>query len=282
MFVEPAERFPGTIMIIAPHMDDEVLACGGTIAMLPQPERIHVVYATDGMKSPSPIVPGVDSITPDLGELRMKESKAAIKQLGVPEENAHFLCLPEAELKKHVPALRNSLQELIDRVQPAHILMPFRYDRHLDHLAINHVITALHRQGRCRAALTEYFVYYRWRLLPARDVRRYIQPQHLFKVDTKRVANQKRLALDCFKSQTTIFYPWQTRPILTSILLDEESYNPELFLQYDPAAPGAAVFARAILWIRVVHRLEPFLQRWKYRLGALWRRGVQQRDRQAA
>ena len=27
--------FPGTILIVAPHMDDEALACGGLIAKLP-------------------------------------------------------------------------------------------------------------------------------------------------------------------------------------------------------------------------------------------------------
>jgi hypothetical protein len=39
-------------------MDDEALACGGLIAKLPQKERIHIVYATDGMKSPAPIMAG--------------------------------------------------------------------------------------------------------------------------------------------------------------------------------------------------------------------------------
>jgi LmbE family N-acetylglucosaminyl deacetylase len=79
-------------------MDDEVLACGGIIARLPQKERIHVIYATDGMKSPSPIVPWRDSISPDLGEVRMRESRAAMKILGVPGENTYFLNLPEAGL----------------------------------------------------------------------------------------------------------------------------------------------------------------------------------------
>ena len=50
------QSLSGTILIVAPHMDDEALACGGLIAKLPQKDRIHILYATDGMKSPAPIM----------------------------------------------------------------------------------------------------------------------------------------------------------------------------------------------------------------------------------
>ena len=256
-------------------MDDEVLACGGTIARLPEPERIHVVYATNGMRSPAPIVPWKDAIEPSLGQERMQESRTALRMLGVPVENARFLQLPEAELRANMPALRRSLLELLEELEPDYIFMPFRYDRHPDHLAVNDVITSAHRQGVCpQAQLLEYFVYYRWRLLPGGDVRRYIRPHNLLGVDIQKVAKRKRKALDSFQSQTTIYYDWQTRPILTPTLLDEECIGPELFLRYDQSAPGAAVFCRAVLWIRIVHRLEPILQRWKYRVGAMLRRGL--------
>ncbi|HRQ37280.1 MAG TPA: PIG-L family deacetylase [Chloroflexota bacterium] len=271
MWPDPAELFPGTVVIVAPHMDDEVLACGGAVARLPQKAQIHVIYATDGMKSPAPILPR-DSISADLGEIREKESAAAMQLLGIPEENLHFLRLPEAELKKHMPALRQGLLEWMQRLRPDHVLMPFRFDRHPDHLAINRVLTAVHQQGQLPAQLTEYFVYYRWRLLPGRDVRRYIRPSALRTVDTQTVAAQKRQALDCFRSQTTIFYPWQTRPILTPQLLDDTSETPEVFLPYEATMPGTAVFSKAVLWIRFVHRWESPLQKWKYLAGARLRR----------
>jgi len=108
-----------------------------------------------------------------------------------------------------------------------------------------------------------------------RDIRRYIRPQFLFKLEIGDVAQQKRQALDCFTSQTTIYYPWQTRPILTSILLDEECQNPEFFLISNDSSAGAAVFSNSVLWIHLVHRLEPFLQRWKYRVGAYLKRLLQ-------
>jgi LmbE family N-acetylglucosaminyl deacetylase len=265
----------GRIVIVAPHMDDEALACGGLIAKLPHKDEIHIIYATDGMKSPAPIIPGRDKISPDLGKTRMQESIAAMKFLGVPEQNLHFLCLPEAELKNHQSSLGNLLRNKIGTIAPRHIFIPFRYDRHPDHLAVNHAIVSNFGHETTQPQLIEYFVYYRWRLMPKRDIRKYIRPQFLFKLEVKDVSEQKRQTLDCFTSQTTIYYPWQTRPILTSMLLDEECANPEFFLISNDPAAGAAVFSNSVLWIYLVHRLEPFLQRWKYRIGATLKRLLQ-------
>lgn len=279
MVIDPLDVFQGTVLIVAPHMDDEVLACGGTIARLQEKEKIHAVYATDGMKSPSPVVSWRDSITADLGEIRMEESRAAMKYLGVPEDNLHFLKLPEAQLTDHISSLRRLLLKLIERINPDQMLMPFRYDRHPDHLAVNHVITSAYSQGKFpQAQLFEYFVYYRWRLLPAKDVRRYIKSQYLLEVDISDQSYLKETALNCFKSQTTIYYSWQTRPILTPVLIGEDSRRPEYFLLYDPSSAGPSVFSNAIMWIQIVHRLEPFLQRWKYRVGAALSRGIMTND----
>lgn len=273
------QLLPGIIAIVAPHMDDEALACGGLIARLQNKDRIHIIYATDGMKSPAPIIRGRDEISPDLGKVRMNESRQAMKRLGVPEQNLHFLCLPEAQLRENLTALRKVLGEKLKQLTPQHILIPFRYDRHLDHLAVNHVVIAAIEQGVIKAQLIEYFVYYRWRLLPKRDIRKYIKPQYLFKLDISDVAGQKRQSLDCFTSQTTIYYPWQTRPILTSALLDEECQNPEYFLIPNAPYAGTAVFSNLVLWIRLAHRLEPILLRWKYLALSMLKRVLQNRVR---
>jgi LmbE family N-acetylglucosaminyl deacetylase len=215
------------------------------------------------MKSPAPIMPG-DEISPDLGKVRMHESAQAMKLLGVPEQNLLFLSLPEAQLRENFSALQKALSEKLKQLAPQYIFAPFRYDRHLDHLAVNHVVVSAIEQDIVQSQLIEYFIYYRWRLLPKRDVRKYIQPQYLFQLDISDVAALKRRSLDCFTSQTTIYYPWQTRPILTSILLDEECQNPEYFLNSNASYSGTAVFSNLILWIRLAHRLEPILLRWKY------------------
>lgn len=278
--IDPNHVFQGPVLIAVPHMDDEVLACGGTIARLAHKDQIHAVYATDGMRAPAPILPWRDAISPDLGAVRMNESRAAMGYLGVPAENLAFLGLPEGELGRNKRHLITALRELVERIDPVHILMPFRYDRHADHLALNQAIMSLCEEGLYRGQLFEYFVYYRYRLLRARDIRAYIHPQHLLQVNTGDVAGRKRAALDQFKSQTTRFYAWQTRPNLTPQLLDEVSHAPELFVRYDPSAPGRAVFDRCVTWIRLAHRLEPVIKKRKDQMVALWTRGLGRKDRE--
>ena len=256
-------QFAGTVVIVAPHMDDEALACGGLIAKLPDKHRIHIIYATDGMKSPAPIMAG-DEITSDLGNIRMQESTDAMKLLGVPEKNLHFLCLPEAELREHLPALQEALSKKLKELSPQYIFAPFRYDRHLDHLAVNHVVVSRLQDNTIKSQFIEYFVYYRWRLLPKGDIRKYIQSRYLFQLHISDVAARKHQALDRFASQTTIYYPWQTRPILTPTLLDEECATPEYFLVSNGSYSGTAVFSSLVPWIRLAHRLEPILLHWKY------------------
>ena len=146
-------------------------------------------------------------------------------------------------------------------------------DRHPDHLAVNRAVHAAMR-GESRAQLFEYFVYYRWRMLPGRDVRAYLRRDAAFAVDIQAVAEQKRRALDCFKSQTTQYYPWQDRPILSQGSLEEVCGQPEVFLRYDPALAGSAVLSAARAWIRFVHAFEPKAKRRKDRVMALIRRGT--------
>jgi LmbE family N-acetylglucosaminyl deacetylase len=276
-YLDLREFSSSPIAIIAPHMDDEALACGGLIALLPNKENIHILYATDGMKSPAPIIAGRDEISNDLGKIRMQESINAMSLLGVPEKNLHFICLPEAELQSHISSLRERVREQLKRIAPQYVFAPFRYDRHPDHLAVNHVVVSDIEEGVLRTQLIEYFVYYRWRLMPKRDIRKYIKPESLFQLNIQDVASLKRKSLDCFTSQTTIYYPWQTRPILTPTLLDEESQNPEYFLIASTSLSGTAVFSGPVLWIRLAHRLEPILMRWKYLVGALLIRIFQKR-----
>jgi LmbE family N-acetylglucosaminyl deacetylase len=194
--------------------------------------------------------------------------------LGVPQENIHFLGLPDGQLRRHRAALHDALVARLRQIQPDHIWLPFRYDRHADHVALNHAVSAACREAAASAALYEYFVYYRWRLLPEGDVRRYLRPDDVWRVNIAAVAAHKRAALDMFKSQTTRFYPWQNRPNLKPQFLDEVSRTPEFFLRCTASQPGPAVFDRARTWIRVSHWLEPRIKKGKDYMVDLWWRGL--------
>jgi LmbE family N-acetylglucosaminyl deacetylase len=269
--VDPDEAFGGVLLVTVPHMDDEALACAATIARLSDKRRVHLLYAADGTQAPEPVLPWIDTVSPDLGSIRKQESIDAMTGLGVPAQNLEFLDLPERRLEGHQRRLQALVGDVVARVRPDHVLTPFRYDRHRDHIALNRAVTAV-CAGRRGVRLSEYFVYHHWRLLPRGDIRAYIRSGDLFQVDARDVAPQKRQALERFTSQTTRFYPWQARPNLTPALIDAVSREPELFLRCTPERPGAAVFTSLVPWIRFAHRLESPLKRRKDRLVALVRR----------
>lgn len=264
------ENFEGSLLILVPHMDDCVLGCGGLIALLPDKTQLHICYVTDGARSPMPIFPWRDPAPTDLCAIRREEARAAMTYLGVPATNIHFLDLPDSNLKQHMTQLKTSLTRFISQVKPDYIFVPFRYDRHPDHLALNRVVIA----GAWHAQVWEYFVYHHWRLLPTGDIRHYIKPDQLLVVDIEAASNRKRAALDYFKSQTTLFYSWQTRPNLTPQLLDDVSRDAEMFVKYDPLLTGTAIFKSRAWWIVVAHYLEPIIKRNKDRIVALVKRGL--------
>lgn len=269
--VDPARFFAGTILLTAPHQDDCVLAFGATIARLGA-AGVHVAYATDGAGSPEPPPFSGQPRPADLPELRRQEAREALALLGVPAENLHFLDFPDGELKSHLPELRKALQRLDGEIRPDHVLAPFRYDRHADHLALHRGVVDVFG-GEGKSAITEYFIYHHSRLLPRRDLRAYVRHGLLRAVAPGPFAELKRQALERFRSQTARFYDWQTRPNLSAQLLDDVSSAHEVFLRYDPELAGDAVLEGPRVWIRIAHRMEPILKRRKDRLLAWFKKG---------
>jgi len=273
IFINPVETFDGVILIAAPHMDDEVLACGGTILSLPQKEKIHIVYATDGTQSPVPLVPWLESPSVNLAKIRADEAREAASILGIPPDNIHYLALPDGKLKQHKNKLRLLLAELIKNLEPDYIFAPFRYDRHQDHLVLNKALLKTDSGINNRPEIIEYFVYYRYRLLPKRDIRDYIDPKHIFGVDISDHADEKVRALQRYKSQTTTIFQWQDRPILPEERVRDVSNSPELFIRHTPSYPGGSIFKTSGAWVRIVHAVEPYLKYKKEQILALLRLG---------
>jgi LmbE family N-acetylglucosaminyl deacetylase len=256
--VSALQWFPGTIAIVAPHPDDETLGCGGLIALMASQREIHVVFATDGSCSP---VPDGAPANPALVATREVEAREAMACLGVPPERLHFLRLPDGRLANHETELQQKLEGALTPIAPATVLVPFRYDWHPDHLAAQRVTARAHAQGRVSGVLVEYFVYTQRRLLPGGDIRTCLAPGNLWPVEIASVAARKREALECFRSQTTQYFDWQRRPILTGDVLTRACSSPEVFF---PSVGRLAT--RSWIppwWIGTASELEPRLKRTK-------------------
>ena len=126
-------------LVIAPHPDDEVLGCGGTIARLVGAgAAVDVAIITRG-RAPR--------FAEEMTERIRAEAREAHAVLGVTRST--FLDLPAAELDTVSHAETNrSLATLIDEVRPDTVFLPFAGDIHLDHQLIFHSAMVATRPNR--------------------------------------------------------------------------------------------------------------------------------------
>jgi LmbE family N-acetylglucosaminyl deacetylase len=133
---------PGTVLILAPHPDDESLGCGGLIATACARLRPPlVVVVTDGTGSH----PGSRDWPPDrLRALRETEVLAAVGILGLPPSRVQFLRLPDTRTPQHGPAFDRAAEQVASMVRDCGvetICTTWRHDPHCDHAAA-HVLGA--------------------------------------------------------------------------------------------------------------------------------------------
>lgn len=122
-------RASGRVLVIAPHPDDEVLGCGGTMARLTSlGTRVEVAIVTEG-KPPRYDCAAVERVR--------TEAAAAHVLLGIAA--THYLDFPAAELDG-VPHAELNLRigALIDETMPDTLFVPFVGDIHLDHQLVFH------------------------------------------------------------------------------------------------------------------------------------------------
>lgn len=241
-------------LVLAPHPDDESLGCGLLLATHPDRHRVHIAFVTDGS--------GQGPDRGMQGTRRKAEARAAAAVYGIADAQLHFFDLPDGRLTRHGVELGQRLRSLFARLQPATVHVPFRFDRHPDHMMVNSVVCALHDAGEVKARVLEYFVYTRSRLVPGGDLRALVDPALLTRIPPDRNAVEvRRRALQCHASQVGT-----VRPVLSHVLLDRLDQEAEYHLAYDARARGGKVLTRAQSWIPIAVRVEPVLKSWSDRL----------------
>lgn len=148
----------GKILMIAPHPDDEVLGCGGTLALLRQRGcQVKVVIVTDGSQGdPCGYLAG-ESVS----ACRQRESLAALSILGI--DDAVFWYEPDAQYR-HSAASAARFQALLDDYAADWLILPSVLDYHRDHVAISLSALEIWQQRGCRERV---FFYETWAAIPA-------------------------------------------------------------------------------------------------------------------
>jgi N-acetylglucosamine malate deacetylase 1 len=129
-----------TVLVIAPHMDDEVIGCGGTLARhVAAGASVTVLFLTDGRHGgavPPGSRPSGDA-APSLAEVRKREASAALLELNVRE--IAYLDAVDCEVMQ-TPGLGARLREHLMRIRPGVVYLPFFLEEHPDHRAASYVL----------------------------------------------------------------------------------------------------------------------------------------------
>ncbi len=119
-------------LILAPHPDDETLGCGGTMARLAaEGHEVIVGLVTGEGTGPHPLYPseGFKQVRTEMAAACNVLGAQLIEALNLPT-----VLLPD--LPKH--ALNKSIFDLIDRIRPERLFVPFPLDLHGDHREVFH------------------------------------------------------------------------------------------------------------------------------------------------
>jgi LmbE family N-acetylglucosaminyl deacetylase len=150
-----------TVIVVAPHPDDEAIGCGGTLLRHSEfGEVVHVAFMTSGELGLAHLEPA------EAWQVRESEAAAAVEVLGVSATS--FLRLPDWYLEQHVETAVRRLSEIVEHLGPRLVYVPHAGEWHPDHRASFSVtLAAAARCGLPSSALRCYEV---WTPLASCDV----------------------------------------------------------------------------------------------------------------
>jgi len=216
-----------SVLVVAPHPDDEAFGCGGTVARLVRDgASAHVVFVTDGSASH----PGHPSVTAlDIAGRRRAEARVATGILGVDWDRVSFLDAPDGTLARldggHARAIEERIAGMLERLAPEVILMPCRRDGSTEHDASFALVAGALQRAKLMPRIFEFPVWSCWN--PLMLLRPMITCRRIWRVDLREVRDVKARAMASYSSQTDPIPP-ETSPALplgfASLFLGREEF----------------------------------------------------------
>ena len=138
------------ILILAPHFDDAILGCSGTLLKY-NPSNISIVYLTDGSE-------GIPKIKDKklVNKIRIEEAKKAMNFIGV--KDIHYLNEPECESKINDESIEK-LSLIIKNKNPDLIYLPWFLDNHVDHIKFNKILFEVYKRNRFNCNICSYEIW---------------------------------------------------------------------------------------------------------------------------
>lgn len=116
-----------TVLVIAPHLDDEVLGCGGVITRhVAQGDKVHVCFVAHRV---------YDHVY-DAEKMEIEKEHALKAKEIIGYHDLHFLGLNDERLDACIQDIIIPLEEYITQIKPQIVYSPFCNDNNQDHQAV--------------------------------------------------------------------------------------------------------------------------------------------------
>jgi LmbE family N-acetylglucosaminyl deacetylase len=217
-------------LVFAPHPDDEVLGCGGTIARkVREGAHVRVVFMTDGAASHRGLIE-----PEELVRMRRSEAHAAGAALGLTAAHLVFLDFPDHDLASFRAQAVERVAALLREDAPQEIYVPHHGDRLPDHVDTFDVVNRALASVESELEVFEYPIWL-WNAWPwtqgrprgGKGFARYLASSAAdivrlvfrcrARVSIRDTAAQKRRALQAYASQVARRHGDQNWPILGDV-----------------------------------------------------------------
>jgi LmbE family N-acetylglucosaminyl deacetylase len=124
-----------TVLVIAPHPDDEVLGCGGLMARAKKDDcNVYVLFVCVGdapqYGGESKVAHREEEIDQAMDYLKVDGYHLAYK------DNDHHLNLDQVPRKKLIDLIEKDSPVSLHKIKPDIVMLPFQYSYHQDHQAV--------------------------------------------------------------------------------------------------------------------------------------------------
>jgi LmbE family N-acetylglucosaminyl deacetylase len=141
-----------SVLVVAPHPDDESIGCGGSLALhREQGDRITALFLTSGEL-------GLKQFTPEEAwRIREAETQAAAQVLGI--RQLRFLRAPDWFLADHIDSLLPDVRRMFDELAPNYVYVPHSNEWHPDHKAAATIVSSVVAEKGITAEIRSFEVW---------------------------------------------------------------------------------------------------------------------------
>jgi LmbE family N-acetylglucosaminyl deacetylase len=221
----------GSVIVFAPHPDDETLGCGGTIAKrISEGYEVSVVVMTDGrfaLKSQGVLF---DPSPEEMKSIRKSEVRNASKTLGVKEQNLLCMDFEDSSLEANKDSAEAKVLDILKEKHPVEVYFTYSKDANPDHRAANKIVQSAIAKSGIRMTKWEYSIIQpQARIGLLRDSFLNLFTHKMLRVDISRFLDLKKAAFAEHRSQGSIVSSKQKQTALSSFLINMHMKDYEVF-----------------------------------------------------